>query len=77
MCIRDRVANHILLSYYPELGHRPEKMQRQPCLPTLEMLWEALSLALFIDDEHNTDEVKQAYDLQKQLGWTFVLMLVW
>ena len=35
------------------------------------------SLALRNDDKHDADEVKQAYDLQKQLDWTFLLMLVW
>lgn len=35
------------------------------------------SLAVLIDDQHDADEVKQAYDLQHQMDWTFLLTLVW
>ena len=35
------------------------------------------SLAVLIDDKHDAYEVKQAYDLQRQLDWTFLMTLTW
>jgi len=34
-------------------------------------------MSVLIDDQHDTDEVKQAHDLQQQQDWTFLLTLVW
>lgn len=35
------------------------------------------SLATLIDNRHDSEEVKQAYNLQHQLDWTFLLTLIW